>query len=81
MGAASAPSIRRQASGGWWVTGTRVDPGRTLLALGIVVLLSLLRLVRWDTIDAARSAPSPLVRRRHAIALRAPPPPFCLPQS
>ena len=71
--AASSPAIRRQASGGWWVTGTRLDPGRTLLGLGLVVLLSLLRVVRWDTIDAARWALSPLVRRRHIIALRAPP--------
>jgi hypothetical protein len=44
-----------------------------MLVLAVAGLLSLLRLVPWVTLAAVRAAPPSLVRRRHAISLRAPP--------
>ena len=73
-GTAPTPAIRRHTSAGWWVHGSKPDPsGRDTLALAVVALLSLLGLVPWARQEAVRSAPSALTRRRHGIALRAPP--------
>jgi hypothetical protein len=76
-GAPSAPAIRRQVAAGWWMAGSRADHGRRVLVVGVVALLSLLLVVPWSILETRRSARSPLVRRRHAIALRAPPLPSC----
>ena len=71
--AVPAPAVRRHVAGVWRLSAQRPEHGRSLVALAFVALLSLLRPVRWDALGAARSAPSPLVRRRHVISLRAPP--------
>ena len=73
----AAPAIRRHVAPGGWILGSRVDHGRTLLALAVLAMLSLLRPLPWSTLDPLRSAPSSLTRRRHVIALRAPPVPTC----
>jgi hypothetical protein len=70
-------ALRRQAGAGWGLSGTRADHGRAVAALALVALLSLLRPAPWARLRAAREAPSSLVRRRFAIALRAPPLPSC----
>ena len=49
---------------------------RGLLAVGVLALLSLLRLASMMMVQARPWVP-PLARRRHAIALRAPPIPTC----
>ncbi len=77
-GAPAAPAIRRQAAGAWSIVGLRTDLGRRLLSVGVVALLSLLVVGPWSVLESRRSAPSPLARRRHAIALRAPPLPSCV---
>jgi hypothetical protein len=79
-GAAAAPAIRRHAPAGWWMAASRASHGRTLVVLGTLALLALLGLAPWARVQTVRRAPSPLVRRRHVIALRAPPLPFCVPQ-
>jgi hypothetical protein len=76
-GSPASPAIRRHTAGAWAMAGTRVDQARRLLGLGVVALLSLLVIGPWSILESRRSAPSPLVRRRHAIALRAPPLPSC----
>jgi len=76
-GGSSTPAIRRSAVAGWWMAASRADHGRSGLAGGVVALLSLLTVARWAPMAAMRSVPSPLIRRRHVIALRAPPSPLC----
>lgn len=76
-GAGTVPAIRRQLPGDWWAAGARLGPVRTLATLGVLALMSVLRLVPWATLAAARSALSSLGRRRHVISLRAPPPAVC----
>jgi hypothetical protein len=68
------PAIRRHDGGGLWSARARPEHSRKLFAIGLLALLSLIRLVTWATVDAIRTAPSPLGRRRHIISLRAPPP-------
>jgi hypothetical protein len=68
----ATPAVRRQISGGWRMAGTRSDFGRGLVLLGVAALLALVRPAPAARVAAARVAP-PLARRRHAIALRAPP--------
>ena len=75
-GTGTVPAIRRHAAGAWWTTAVRADHGRFLAAVGLLALLSLTRLLPWATLQAVRSAPSSLGRRRHIISLRAPPS-FC----
>jgi hypothetical protein len=72
-GAGSVPAIRRQAGDGWSRAVARADQGRTVAALALVGLLSLMGLTPWATLRAVPAAPSPLGRRRHVISLRAPP--------
>ena len=72
-GAASVPAIRRHAADGWSRGGARLDHGRTVAALSIIGLLSLLGLTPWATLRAVPAVRSPLGRRRHIISLRAPP--------
>ena len=76
-GTPATPAIRRQTAGAWGMAG-RFEQGRRLLAVGVVALLSLLLVGPWSVLQTLRSAPSSLVRRRHAIALRAPPLPSCV---
>ena len=74
-GAAHAPAIRRHTAGGWWLHGPHEEQSRSLVVLAVLGLLSsLLRRVPWVTLASVASVSSSLVRRRHAIALRAPPP-------
>lgn len=68
----SVPAVRRQSTGNWWAAA-RVDHGRTVVAVGLLGLLSLIALAPWAIMDAALVAPPPLGRRRHVISLRAPP--------
>ncbi|HUR24191.1 MAG TPA: hypothetical protein VMZ73_10000, partial [Acidimicrobiales bacterium] len=68
------PAIRRHDNGGMWSARARPEQSRKLFALGLLALLSLIRLVPWATVEAVLLAPSPLGRRRHVISLRAPPP-------
>lgn len=70
-GGTSTPAIRRSAVGWWWTTASRADDGPH--SAGVIALLALLTLAGWTPLVAVRSAPSPLARRRHVIALRAPP--------
>lgn len=77
-GAGAVPAIRRHTAGGWWTSAARTDLGRSLAAVGLLALLSLTTLMPWATLEAVRTAPSSLARRRHVIALRAPPRPLCL---
>jgi hypothetical protein len=70
---ASLPAIRRQSAGSWWAAAARADHGRTMVALGLIGILSLLSLAPWAMVRAALVAPPPLGRRRHVISLRAPP--------
>ena len=72
--AGGPPAIRRVDAGGWWAARTRPEQTRKLVALGLLVLLSLIRLLLSDTVHVRPLAPSPLGRRRHVISLRAPPP-------
>ena len=69
---ASLPAIRRQSGGTWW-GAARPDHGRVLALLGLLGILSLIRLAPWAMVRAALVAPPPLGRRRHVISLRAPP--------
>lgn len=71
--AGALPAIRRYDAGTWWSARARPEHSRKLLALGLLALLSLIRLVPWATVEAVLLAPSPLGRRRHVISLRAPP--------
>jgi hypothetical protein len=77
VGAPAAPAIRGHVGGGWWAAAIRTDVGRRLPALAVLALVSLLLSVSWTSVAERRSAPSPLRRRRHVIALRAPPLPAC----
>ena len=72
-GAGSVPAIRRHAGDGWARTVARADHGRTVAALALLGLLSLIGLTPWATLRAVPAALSPLGRRRHVISLRAPP--------
>ena len=72
-GAGSVPAIRRHAGDGWSRAAARPDHGRTVAALGLLGLLSLMGLVPWATLRSVLAAPSLLGRRRHVISLRAPP--------
>lgn len=76
-GTATVPAIRRHATGAWWTAAVRADHGRFLAAVGLLALLSLMRLLPWATLEADRTAPSSLARRRHIISLRAPPSACC----
>lgn len=76
-GGSSTPAIRRSPVAGWWVAASRSDHGRGPVAVGVVALLSILTLAGWAQLLPVRQAPSPLIRRRHVIALRAPPSPVC----
>jgi hypothetical protein len=76
-GAPAAPAIRRHVGGGWWAAAARTDRGRRLPALAVLALVSLQLSASWTSFEERRSAPSPLLRRRHVIALRAPPLPAC----
>jgi hypothetical protein len=68
------PAIRRHDGGGLWSARVRPEQSRKLFALGLLILLSLIRLAPWASVEAILLAPSPLGRRRHVISLRAPPP-------
>lgn len=72
--AGALPAIRRHDAGALWSARARLEQSRKLVALGLLALLSLVRRAPWATLRAARTAPSPLGRRRHVISLRAPPP-------
>jgi hypothetical protein len=72
--AGALPAIRRHDAGGVWNARVRPEHGRKLFALGLLALLSLIRLVPWATVEAVLTSPSALGRRRHVISLRAPPP-------
>jgi hypothetical protein len=72
-GAGSVPAIRRPAGDRWSRGAARADHGRTVVALGLLVLLALMGLTPWATLRAVPAVPSPLGRRRHVISLRAPP--------
>ena len=71
--AGALPAIRRHDAGGIWSARARPEHSRKLFALGLLALLSVIRLVPWATFEAVLMAPSPLGRRRHIISLRAPP--------
>jgi hypothetical protein len=75
--AAPAAAINRQAAGILGLSGARADHRRIPVALALVALLALLRPAAPLRVLASRHAPSSLVRRRYAIALRAPPLPSC----
>jgi len=79
-GATTAPAIRRQVTTGWWAAASRANQVRNLLVDGTLALLALFGVVLWARLVIRPGARSPLVRRRHIIALRAPPLPFCVPQ-
>ncbi len=66
-------ATRRHPTAGWWVQGSRPDAGRVLVTLAMVALVSALRAGLWSLFEAVRTAASALGRRRHVIALRAPP--------
>ncbi len=78
-GAPPGPAIRRHTTGGWWLAGSRLEYGRALVVLAAVALLSVFRRAPWAILAASRSVPAPLARRRHIIALRAPPFSTCTP--
>jgi hypothetical protein len=72
--AGTLPAIRRHDAGGVWSARVRPEHSRKLFAVGLLALLSFIRLVPWATVSAVLMAPSPLGRRRYVISLRAPPP-------
>lgn len=72
LGTTTVPTFRQHVEAAWRGSNARPEPGRALVALALLGLLSLLGLTPWTTLTAARPAPS-LARRRHVIALRAPP--------
>jgi hypothetical protein len=67
---APVPAIRRHGAPASW---PQQSQARGLLAVAAAALLVLARLAPWGAVAAVQLAPSPLARRRHAIALRAPP--------
>ena len=71
------PAIRRQNNPGSWLFAFRSALGRGLLAVAVVTALALLHLAVWGRFTALPPAASSLVRRRHAISLRAPPVTSC----
>ena len=71
IGTATVPTFRQHVEAAWRASNDRPDPGRVLVILAVLGLLSFLRLTPWTALTA-RSAPS-LACRRHVIALRAPP--------
>jgi hypothetical protein len=75
-GAGAAAAVIRQSHAGWLMHGARPDQGKGPLAAAVVALVLLLSPVLWDRSDRPHSALSSLARRRHVIALRAPPPPL-----
>lgn len=72
-GAGTVPAIRRQAAGAWWTAASRPDHGRSMAAIGLLILLALVRLTAWASLVAVTTARPSLGRRRHVISLRAPP--------
>jgi hypothetical protein len=77
-GPGTVPAIRRHAGGHWLNSSLRADNGRALATVGLLALLSLIRLMPWATLVAVSTAPSSLGRRRHVISLRAPPLDRCI---
>jgi hypothetical protein len=77
-GTGTVPALRRHATGGLLTTAARADHGRALAAWGLLALAALTRLLPWGTLEAVRSTPSSLGRRRHIISLRAPPLATCV---
>jgi hypothetical protein len=76
--AGTVPAIRRHAAGAWFTIGAaRADHGRAVAVAGLLGLLSLTRLLPWATVKAVSHVPPSIGRRRHVIALRAPPRPCC----
>ena len=73
-GAGAVPAIRRQGTGSWWTAAVRYDNGRSLAAVGLGALFSLLGLLPWATLVSTSALSPSLGRRRHVISLRAPPP-------
>lgn len=72
-GAGSVSAVLRLAGDGWSRSVARPDHGRTMAALGLPGLLSLLGLAAWAMLLVVLTAPPALGRRRHVISLRAPP--------
>ena len=71
-GGGPVPAIRRQPTGAW-TAGARTDQGRTVAALGLLSVLALMALAPWATVRAELASHPSRGRRRHVIALRAPP--------
>ncbi len=68
-----APAIRRNVSTGPWVFGSRPLQGRLVVAALLMALVALVPVGPWTGVVAVGAGPSSLIRRRHAISLRAPP--------
>ena len=77
-GTGAAPAVIRQSHAGWWLHGTRPDHGKGPFVAALFALVLLVCPVPWGRPNGPRSAPSSLARRRHVIALRAPPLPFTI---
>lgn len=73
IGTATVPTFRQHVEAAWRASNVRPEPGRVLVALAVLGLLSLLRLTPSTTLPSARRAAPSRARRRHVIALRAPP--------
>ena len=72
---AAVPSFRQHVEAVWRASKERPATSRSLAALAFLAVLSLLRPTPWRTLITAQPAPPALARRRHVIALRAPPAP------
>lgn len=73
VGVATVPTFRQHVEAAWRASNARPEPGRTLVTLAVLAVLALLARIPWTSLTAALSARMSLTRRRHVIALRAPP--------
>lgn len=78
IGTAAIPSFRQHVEAAWRGSKEQPATSRSVMALAVLAVLSLLRPTPWRTLVTARPAPPALARRRHVIALRAPPAPRCV---